>query len=222
MNNTVKRFAKDFFKKYKLLQINLNGIKDVLSKQGYTIIEYNNIYNSEDIANIIEKLNLSDYVQHSKGFTYTDDNMRIVFLNEDLSEDEKLLVLAHEEGHIFCGHFGKPPIIGKDVHDEYEANEFAHYILNDNYFRMCNAFFKQHKKICLFALSIALIAVIGIVGVSLYHQESKYYGEYYVTSTGTKYHEKGCIFVKDKTNVRRLTKEEFESGKYEPCEICLP
>ena len=39
---------------------------------------------------------------------------------------------------------------------------------------------------------------------------------------GNKYHEKDCIFVKDKTNVHRMTEEEFESGEYEPCRICLP
>ena len=43
-----------------------------------------------------------------------------------------------------------------------------------------------------------------------------------LTSTGNKYHEEECIFVKDKTNTRRLTIEEFESGDYEPCDICLP
>lgn len=28
-------------------------------------------------------------------------------------------------------------------------------------------------------------------------------------------------FVK-KTNVHRMTKDEYESGNFEPCEICLP
>lgn len=49
-----------------------------------------------------------------------------------------------------------------------------------------------------------------------------YYGELYITSTGNKYHEKDCIFVKHKDNVERLKIEQFENGEYEPCDICLP
>ena len=29
-------------------------------------------------------------------------------------------------------------------------------------------------------------------------------------------------YIKDKKDVYRLTKEEFESGNYEPCQACLP
>ena len=53
-------------------------------------------------------------------------------------------------------------------------------------------------------------------------KEKHYYGTYYITESGNKYHERNCIFVKDKTNIRRMTVEEFESGEYEPCAICLP
>ncbi len=81
---------------------------------------------------------------------------------------------------------------------------------------------KKHKKLVILVCVCVLVAVIGVTVFSIVSKENSYYGEYYVTSTGSKYHEKDCIFVKDKTNVRLLTKEEFENGDYEPCETCLP
>jgi hypothetical protein len=51
--------------------------------------------------------------------------------------------------------------------------------------------------------------------------EKTYYGEYYVTENGEKYHDEDCIYIKDKSNVHRLTIEEYESGEFEPCQICL-
>ena len=81
---------------------------------------------------------------------------------------------------------------------------------------------KKRKK----ALSIVVIVLVALViGSVIFHaikKEQSYYGEYYLTSTGNKYHEDQCIFVKDKTSIRRMTVEEFESGEYEPCDICLP
>ena len=64
-------------------------------------------------------------------FTYFSDKHRLVFINENLNEDEKTVVLAHEQGHIWNGHFSSKSVIGHDVMQEYQANEFEHYLLKD-------------------------------------------------------------------------------------------
>lgn len=71
-------------------------------------------------------------------------------------------------------------------------------------------------------MAIILSILIGMVAVGVIQKQQSYYGDYYITSSGNKYHEKECIFVKDKTNVQRLTKEQFDSGEYDPCQMCLP
>lgn len=48
-----------------------------------------------------------------------------------------------------------------------------------------------------------------------------YYREYYITDTGQKSHKKDCIFIQNKKNVRQLTKEKFESDRYELCKTNL-
>lgn len=221
-NNTAKRSAESFRNEFPIYTVTYQTLKEVVEKQGYTVVEFNHIYNDEAVARLIDALNISDAILRSRGFTYADCNHRVVFVHEDLSDDEKLMILAHEEGHIYCRHMNTSPIIGQDVRDEYEANEFAHYLLNPSPFSKVGCVLRQHRRAVLISLiGLALLTAAVTVLHYMYKQQS-FYGEYYITETGNKYHEKDCIFVKDKTNVRRMTEEEFESGGYEPCRICLP
>lgn len=222
MKHNIKATANSFLTEFKLNEVTLSELKRVVKSQGYTIVEFNHVSNSNEVETLIQLLGLQRYIEQAKGFTYADDQRRLVFLHEDLSDEEKLLVLAHEEGHIYCGHISSTPIMGKDVVEEYEANEFTHYILNKSIPQKFNSFVKRKKKAL---LAIAICCVVLAVGVFVFcriQKEQSYYGEYYITSTGNKYHEKECIFVKDKSGVERLTKDQFASGEYEACATCLP
>lgn len=221
-NNTAKQSAKSFQREFSIYSITYPALKEAVEKQGYTVVEFNHIYNEEAVVCLIDALNISDAVLRSRGFTYADCNHRVVFIHEDLSDDEKLMVLAHEEGHIYCRHMNTSPIIGQDVQDEYEANEFAHYLLNPSSSSKIKHILHCHKKALLISIiGLALLAV-AVAALCYIHKQQSYYGDYYITKSGNKYHKKDCIFVKDKTNARRMIEEEFESGEYEPCRICLP
>lgn len=220
--NKAKSAAAKFIREFRFYEVTVPSLKAIIEKQGYTIIEYNNIYNDENVATVLNRLNLERNIAQSKGFTYVDSNYRLVFIHEDLADSEKLLILAHEEGHIFCEHFASAPIIGKGVVEEHEANEFSHYILSNGFSRHVRSILFFHwKVIAICAVAISLI-IVGLILYGHLKDEQSYYGDYYITSTGNKYHEKQCIFVKDKSTVRKMTIDEFESGKYEPCGICLP
>lgn len=222
MDNRAKNYAKAFLKEHRLSRVTTADLRRIISEQGYTIVEFNHIFNDEAVRALIDALQLDEMVEKSKGFTYADRQRRLVFLHEDLSEQEKLLVLAHEEGHIYCNHFAVVPVLGKDVADEYEANEFAHYILNPGIAGKVKNFLHQRKKPLRIAAIILAAVALGALIFFAVKKELSYYGEYYITSSGNRYHEAQCIFVKDKTNVHRMTVEEFESGEYERCGICLP
>ena len=221
-NREIQKKVKQFKRKFGLLDCNYAALEKATEKQGYTIVEFNHISNNESVRTLVDSLGLQEYVSHSKGFTYADKNYRIVFIHEDLNEEEKTKVLAHENGHIYLGHFSSSQVIGKDVQEEYEANEFSHYLQTDSVAtKMQNGFIK-HKKICLVVVAIALVLAIAVAIFGYIEKEKQYYGEYYITETGNKYHERDCIFVKDKNNTQRLTVEQFESGEYSPCATCLP
>ena len=218
----IKLKARKFIKEFDVHELNYGTLKSAIERQGYTLVEYNHIFNDEDVSKLIEVLKLSDNIIRSRGFTYADQNYRIVFVHEDLSDAEKLVVLSHEAGHIYLGHMSSTPIIGRDVQEEHEANEFSHFLMNQGKLDKANLWVRRHKTATILIVAIlALLVTAGIV-LSKIHTEKSYYGEYYITESGNKYHEKDCIFVKDKTNTHRMTIEEFESGEYEPCGICLP
>ena len=146
----------------------------------------------------------------------------MIFINEDLNDEEKLLILSHEFGHIVCDHFSIAPIIGRDVKEEHEANEFAHYLLEQRIFYRIKRIIQMYHN-----LIIALVAVLCLIlgALSAYlimHSSDSYHDNLYITSTGNCYHKKECIFVKNKTNIKRITKEQFEKGTYVPCDVCLP
>ena len=126
MSISGKQAAKAFRKKYGLLNPSLDEMKNIIRSQGYSIVEFNAIFNDEDVALIIENLRLDNLISERKGFTYADSKNRLVFVHEDLSVDEKLSVLLHEEGHIFCGHIEENTYLGRDIQQEVEANEFAY------------------------------------------------------------------------------------------------
>lgn len=218
----VKLKAKRFLKEFGVHVIDYPTLREILEKQGYSIVEFNTASNDETVSTLISILRVGDNVKHSRGFTFADNNHRIVFVHAELSEKEKLIVLAHEEGHIYCGHLASGSIIGRDVQEEYEANEFAHFVLNPDKISQASSSIGRHKKTWIIALICVGVLVIGGTIFCVIHQEQQYYDEYYITESGNKYHREDCIFVKDKTNVRRLTLEEFESGEYEPCKMCLP
>ncbi|MGN0691283.1 MAG: ImmA/IrrE family metallo-endopeptidase [Oscillospiraceae bacterium] len=218
MKDQIIKTAGEYLRRQMSGKVTAERIMSSLEEQGYTVVRYNSVSNSRDVAELADLLGVDDYIRSSKGFTYADSNNRIVFLNEDLSEEESVYVLLHEQGHILCRHFSEGSVLGTDVVQEHEANEFVHYVLEPT-FGMKLA---VRRKPIIMSLSVIIIAVIIISLIGTVNQQKSYYGEYYLTETGHKYHKADCIFVKNKTNVRRLTEEEFESGEFEACEMCLP
>jgi hypothetical protein len=219
MSISGKQAAKAFRKKYGILNPSLDEMKNVIRSQGYSIVEFNAIFNDEDVALIIENLRLDNLISERKGFTYADSKNRLVFVHEDLSVDEKLSVLLHEEGHIFCGHIEENTYLGRDIQQEVEANEFA-YCVQYPTATDKSAFFVKKNKVWLSIVSVIL--AVSLISLAWFMREKELYGEYVITKTGNKYHQSDCIHVKNKTNTHRLTVEQFESGEYEPCGTCLP
>ena len=113
------------------------------------------------MASLIEALDLRGLIACSKCFTYQNDKYRLIFIHEDLNEEERCIVLAHEEGHIWNRHFSERRIFGNDIIQEYEANEFVYHLLADREAqrRKRRMFVAVCTGFCLF-LSVCSICVI--------------------------------------------------------------
>lgn len=73
-----------------------------------------------------------------RGFLIRPLRRKMIFLNNDLDEFERLVVLCHELGHVRL-HKGYGMMMNSQIpyyrssHKEAEANEFAAYLLSYNY-----------------------------------------------------------------------------------------
>jgi len=222
MSKVIKKTVNQFIKQHHITTVNYSKLKTVVKDIGFTVIEFNNIFNDKDVETIIQNLGLDEAILRSRGFTYADKNYRLLFINEDLSDDEKTYVLSHELGHIVCEHYTTSPIIGRDVKEEYDANEFSHYLLKQNFFRKLRIAIVNQKKAVSAVCLVFIVALAVAIGGHIINKKQSYYGDFYITTTGNKYHQGECIHVKNNNNIKRLTKEQFESGEYEPCSTCLP
>ena len=218
----VRAAVRSFRRRFGIRDVTCSAVKDAVEEMGYTLIPFLPVNNTVSVDTVIRTLGLSRAVATAKAFTYADQNYRLVFCRRDLTEEEQLLLLAHEVGHIFLGHMSGSSILGRDVTEEHEANEFSHYLLHSGPFGRAVKTLRRHRKRVLLICAV-LVLLIAAAGVSRYvYVQNTYYGNNYVTDTGNKYHRKNCVTIKHSANIRRLTIEEYEAGEYEPCQVCLP
>lgn len=216
----VKKKAYKLLLQYKLSEITIDNLLFLLDETGYELIEYTPGKNEE--ANIyLERLNLTNYAERCPAFTYCKGSIKAVFMREDLSVEEKRYALAHEYGHIINGHLERKCSVDGNVSDEQEANEFAHYLLNPNLIIRLRADLYNGKKKVIIAASTVVLIIIAVILLVGKIQSDKYYENYYVTDAGYKYHTKDCPYTKEKGNIRRMTKDEYETGLYSPCQVCI-
>ena len=162
MHKNIRKKTFAFIHKHRLTVIDFKSVRSAAKAEGYTLVEFNHLCNDKDVNVLAEALHLQEYVRTAKGFTYADNNYRIIFLHEDLSDTEKSLVLLHELGHIVLGHLSSNNIIGNDVVQEYEANEFSHYVANRSKLdRFCHSV-RWHKKWYVTGISAVLLCVLLI------------------------------------------------------------
>ena len=217
MNSSeIKRLVSQFRREFKITNVTSESLEEVFRKQGFTVVDYNPVVNDEDVTTVIESLGLEEMIRHTNGFLYVDSRYRLVFINEKLSIDERKVVLAHEEGHYYCGHTDKK---ARSVAEEHEANEFAHYLLKRSARRKVRDTLSNHWMLALLVVGAIAALLIGVAIYKTYREQQLYAGEYYVTMHGEKYHVRNCVTTEGHP-VRRLKKEEFDD--YEPCSVCIP
>lgn len=222
MANTLKKSARSFLKEYRIKNLTTDRISEIIRSQGYKIIRFGKAYNDENTEILINGLDLNGYIQAYSAFTYTDDKYRLVFLEDNISDEEALILLTHEEGHIYNGHFGETVIAGKNTLHEFEANEFAHYVLNPTLLNKITTFIVNHKAVSIISGVLILLIIGGCITTPLVLRHQSYYGTYYVSPSGTRFHEEDCFYIRDKKTKERVTKDIVIERDLEPCKVCLP
>ena len=222
IDNEIKSKARRILQDFNITKVTLESLIFIIEQQGFELVEYSQSDFSDSVWSLMEKLNLRTYAETGKAFAYKCGRSKLVFICAEMSADEKLYALAHEEGHIACGHLCNGACNSNAVEEEYIANEFAHYLLNPPLCVKIGVFLSNHNKVVVVTVLFALLVALAIPIVLQLVRNQTYYGEYYISENGERYHEKDCMIIRYKRNIHRLTEKDFYSNKYEPCQVCLP
>lgn len=124
----IRKRAKAFLEEYSIDK-GYESLCVAAESLGYVIAEFDPCLPISEEMKLIRLLNLSDKISSTRGLTYACGEHRVLFVDDRLTDKEKLIVMAHELGHIVLGHMEHNYVIGRDVLEEYEAYMFAYFCL---------------------------------------------------------------------------------------------
>ena len=216
MKNDARGAANAFLRRYALSRPSLDDLVAVVTEMGFELIDFDP--KDDTMVVLKERLNLTDSILSQEAFIYQNGDVRLLFVRDSLNGTEKLYAVAHELGHIVLGHTSTRP----SVIEEHEANEFSHYILHPQVSLRAQTAIIRNKRLAGAAI-VGMVVILIALGFYMKRANRKHYtDDFYITSSGTKYHRAACSVIKERTNARKMTQEEYESGNYEPCALCVP
>ena len=232
-NNSARRIAFKTLIQNKLYSLpDCDELERIIESNQFTIINYKKYNNSEYVSELIKNLRIENEIERSDSFLYWKENLRFVFLNADVSDEDKRTLLCHELGHIL-----DPDIRNSNnskIKKEEFANEFACFIKNPSILsRLCVFIIKNLKFLLTIILLIACFSGFLLLKSSPPYERTASVTKgisttpnsdtmYYVTKSGVRYHQKHCIIVKTRKNLTEHTLHEAIDAGYTPCLICFP
>ena len=188
------------------------------------------LFNTENGDRLIAELSadLLEYAKEQGGFVYAGTTARYVGVAANLTGEDRVNAMVHEAGHIELGH---KLDLEYDPVAEAESRRFVTYVRNYK-----PLFWRRHlKKIVVCACCLAALLVGGgiyyaahslqqpndVTPVSAPAPSTEEDPLVYYTSSGEKYHKKGCPIIKYKTNVTETRLSEAVR-RLEPCSFCFP
>ncbi len=232
INKLAKHKAHKILLKNKLYSLNdYKDLQRIIELNQFTIIEYKKYSNSEYVLKLINKLGLEKEVEYNDSFLYVKNNLKFVFVNSDISDEDKASLLRHELGHIYDPDLKNNEMGYSKIKKEEFANEFSFFIKNPGIgFKLKLLIIKNWKILLSTIALISSVLVLSVMIKTLTIQPIKsvtndiytFDNTYYVTSSGRKYHRKHCIIIKYKSNLTEIELNDAANKGYTPCLICNP
>ena len=123
---SITKTAKKFIRQNLKNKISFEALMNYIQKLGYIII----FYKQGQPNDMLLKYNKMDSAAKYHAFTIRRNEAKYVFIDSDISYQDKLYYLAHELGHIILGHLDSNVNISDCRHQEMQAEAFAHAVLN--------------------------------------------------------------------------------------------
>lgn len=173
-SGAARKAAYSLLRKQGLHEPTLDDLVGIVTTLGFEIIDYSRDEEDEDIKALIRELGISELTKTSRAFTYRKRDVKLLFLDDSMSADEKRYAIAHELGHVMLGHVNSGTGFFADMEDEFEANEFAHYLLYPGFSESAGSRpghggpSSKKKRAGILAVLILAAAVLGIFGFRLW------------------------------------------------------
>ncbi len=207
MNNY--KSAQKFIKRYRLKKnYTYDDLKMIAGKQGCSVYEWNP--DSPKDEDYLRRADCWNIAQTNDGFSCRVSDTKISFIKKTLIEQEKKILLLHENIHVFYGHVNQNKSLS--VTQEKRTTDTHH---------MIDIILSYKKYIVLFVvINIILVSIICGTILSPRTQAVLSNGVY-ITPTGHHYHRETCQYGEEYINsflIDRQTAEEH----YLPCDLCNP
>lgn len=217
----IKKVARQFIRDLHG-NVNISDITHYIETKLYWRVIYYNTQKGDELLRDLDP-KMSNFAEKESGFCYKTVYGKYIFLDYKRSDEQKLMALLHEVGHILLGHMDSGKLQNK-TQNEIDANEFVKTVLCPT---KTDRFFGSSKK--QIWVSLAVIVVLFTVAAFMIPyaipddpaqpttSENKS-ETVYVTPSGDKYHTANCRYAEDAIPISISKAKEH----YAPCSYCNP
>ena len=211
MKNIDKKI-RQFHKRFKISRVpSCEEVKTILEKLGYYVIPYTDE----------ERLRYGDDIHPAYTFEYNES--KFVYYDSTLCDTDIVIALTHEIAHIYLSHSHRTNSpFDTSTYKDYEANVFVYKLFTYKQNLIKNIIFIISLIICFSNLGYSSFLMRNdIQNPSNQKTDVITQSNYVITSSGKKYHQPHCYYVKYKTNTITVTEFEAEQFGKEPCDVCI-
>lgn len=231
IQKTAKTFLREFGK-----EITIQRLSEALSRRGYVLLYMGSDDGNEQLLN----LGLLDHAKGKKAFTVC-TSLKIVFVDIECHNNDKIKLILHELAHIELGHIGNEFNCRDEVAAEIEADAVVYAVLNPPdttrsgvmllmvtiillIFAMILIFVFQKTETISGSTAAAIPAPIESALSNTAEQIEEQIADenvfVYVTPSGNCYHTPECRYAQS-DNAIKIERPQAEKN-YKPCKICNP
>lgn len=216
----------------------VENIKKVIEKHGFHICPYCVDDMDDPVTDFLIDVDAYEYASRQKSFVAPNDIANTVFIRDGLSEADQVILLFHEEAHIWYDHpFIKSFTDNTETQQDNTANLFLfklRALKRITYLTLLVLVFAGAglflPKKASEPLEVAIVSAAAIDAdeppaqlMAYTEPEEPAQGKtVYITPSGYAYHRSDCYHIAYRTNVTSISAEQAVGLGRSPCKTCRP
>ena len=205
----IYKSAQKFIRRYNLKKdYTYDDLKLISGKQGCSVYEWNP--NSPKDEDYLRRVDCWNIAQTNDGFSCRLSDTKISFIKKTLIEQEKKILLLHENIHVFYGHINQnKPLSVTEEKQTTDTHRTIDIIL-------------KYKNFALLSFIVKLLLILSLCFIYLSPKTQINLSDgVYITPSGYHYHRESCQYGEEYMNSFIIDKQTAEEH-YLPCDLCNP